>query len=152
MDTKICSKCNQSKDIEEFSFHSPSKNDGKRRPDCKQCVRDRTALYCQTFPDKQKARMKLVRIRAKLAAKQFVTTYLETHPCVDCGESDIIVLDFDHVRGKKVCDVSYMVASGYRLWRIKAEIQKCEVRCANDHRRRHAGVVQRQNVWLPTTG
>jgi hypothetical protein len=54
---------------------------------------------------------------------------------VDCGETDPDVLDFDHVRGKKVCGISRMVGRGYRLWRIKAEIDKCEVRCANDHRR-----------------
>lgn len=140
METKICSKCSYPRSLDEFSFHSPSKNDGKRRPDCKECVRKRTELYCNTFPEQHKARMKLVKLRARLAAKQLVTTYLETHPCVDCGEADIIVLDFDHVRGKKVCDVSSMVSRGYRLWRIKAEIQKCEVRCSNDHRRRHRRV------------
>jgi len=140
METKICTKCNDPKDIEEFSFHHPAKQDGKRRPDCKECVRKRSALNYSTFPEQHKKRMEKVRLKARLAAKQFVTTYLESHPCIDCGEDDIVVLDFDHVRGKKVCDVSRMVGSGYRLWRIKAEIQKCVVRCANDHRRRHKRV------------
>ncbi|HUQ34490.1 MAG TPA: hypothetical protein VM095_20380 [Pyrinomonadaceae bacterium] len=64
--------------------------------------------------------------------------YLEGHPCVDCGESDPIVLEFDHVRGKK----SYAVSSlGWRLvsWdSVMKEIAKCDVRCANCHRRRTA--------------
>ena len=56
-------------------------------------------------------------------------------PDVICGESDPIVLDFDHVRGKKILNISRMVAQGHRWEQIEQEIEKCEVRCANDHRR-----------------
>lgn len=66
--------------------------------------------------------------------KEFVQDYLSLHPCVDCGISDIRVLDFDHIRGEKKFDVSYMVTKAYRLELIKQEISKCEVRCANCHR------------------
>jgi hypothetical protein len=55
---------------------------------------------------------------------------------VDCGETDIIVLQFDHVRGKKTNAVSKLVSMGYGLDTIKEEINKCEVRCANCHTRR----------------
>ena len=57
--------------------------------------------------------------------------------CVDCGERRLCVLDFDHVGGK---DASVMVLahSGYGLARLQSEIAKCEVRCANCHRRRTA--------------
>lgn len=63
--------------------------------------------------------------------------YLSQHPCVDCGESDIVVLQFDHVRGKKTANVSDMVHMGSSWSTIEKEIQKCDVRCANDHARRH---------------
>jgi hypothetical protein len=135
---KICSKCNKLKDIEEFNFHSPAKKDGKRRPDCKECVRKRSATYCKSHYEDQKIRMKRVKDRATKRNREYITEYLLAHPCVDCGETDVVVLDFDHVRGEKVCDISRMVACGFRLWRIKEEIEKCVVRCANDHRRRHA--------------
>jgi hypothetical protein len=75
--------------------------------------------------------------------KQYVEDYLKTHPCVDCGETDIIVLDFDHVRGTKRKDVSFMAASGYSLKAIQEEINKCDVVCSNDHRRRTA----KRNAW-----
>ena len=62
--------------------------------------------------------------------------YLLEHPCVDCGESDPIVLDFDHVRGVKKADVKRMTAGSHAsLTQVMAEIAKCEVRCANCHRR-----------------
>jgi hypothetical protein len=65
---------------------------------------------------------------------QFVLDYLRTHPCVDCGESDPVVLEFDHVRGKKDGSISAMVSAGRPIAVIQAEIEKCDVRCANCHR------------------
>lgn len=52
--------------------------------------------------------------------------------CVDCGEKDFRVLDFDHVRGK-----SFTIGSSPRkaIAVLYAEIDRCEVRCANCHRR-----------------
>jgi ArsR family metal-binding transcriptional regulator len=64
--------------------------------------------------------------------------YLKTHHCVDCGESDPIVLEFDHVRGKKDIAVSNAVCNGWAWKRIYAEIEKCEVRCSNCHKRKTA--------------
>lgn len=61
--------------------------------------------------------------------------YLGDHPCVDCGEEDPIVLEFDHVAGTKEFPVSEGVSRMYSIKKIKAEIDKCEVRCANCHRR-----------------
>jgi hypothetical protein len=46
-----------------------------------------------------------------------------------------VVLDFDHVRGTKHMNVKRMLAGTYSLDRIFQEIEKCEVRCANCHRR-----------------
>ena len=66
--------------------------------------------------------------------KLWVMWYLLDHPCVDCGESNPIVLEFDHVRGEKTADISTLKSKG-KLAAIKREIPKCEVRCANCHRR-----------------
>lgn len=61
--------------------------------------------------------------------------YLLKHPCVDCGETDPVVLEFDHVRGLKKYFVSTLIRKGYPILTIKREIMKCDVRCANCHRR-----------------
>lgn len=63
--------------------------------------------------------------------------YLATHPCVDCGETDIVVLEFDHQRDK-VGAITVMVNKPCGWDTIKAEIEKCLVRCANCHRRKTA--------------
>lgn len=68
----------------------------------------------------------------------FVNEYLKAHPCVDCGEANTIVLEFDHVgvAGSKEFNISDAVRFGYGMKRIKNEIAKCEVRCANCHRKK----------------
>jgi hypothetical protein len=57
--------------------------------------------------------------------------------CVDCGERDPVVLEYDH-RGDKRCGVTRLAWHEYSIATIAAEIAKCEVRCGNCHRRRTA--------------
>lgn len=57
--------------------------------------------------------------------------------CVDCGESDPVVLDFDH-RGEKRANVTVLARNEYSLAMIQREIDQCEIRCGNCHRRRTA--------------
>jgi 5-methylcytosine-specific restriction endonuclease McrA len=77
------------------------------------------------------AKKKLVEERTR-----YLVTYLREHPCVDCGEDDPVVLEFDHLRDKK-----FSISEGLqgRRWQdVLDEIAKCEVVCANCHRRRTA--------------
>lgn len=55
-------------------------------------------------------------------------------PCADCGaQYPHYVMDFDHVRGVKIGNISEMVRD-YSLAALKAEVAKCELVCANCHR------------------
>lgn len=59
-------------------------------------------------------------------------------PCADCKKFfPPCCMDFDHVRGKKVANVSKIAADG-RIEDLLAEIEKCEVVCAICHRIRTA--------------
>ena len=64
-----------------------------------------------------------------------IKEYKKTHPCVDCGEADIVVLVFDH----RDRDTKKFRVRSARSWvQLEAEIAKCDVRCCNCHARRHA--------------
>jgi hypothetical protein len=69
---------------------------------------------------------------------QYVLDYLATHPCIDCGETDLIVLDFDHRDpSEKYKSIAQIKGGGLGINVLIAEIEKCDVRCANCHRRKH---------------
>lgn len=75
------------------------------------------------------------RILAESNAQELIR-YLSERSCSDCGESDPLVLEFDHV-GEKSFAIG--TALRERRWEvIKREIAKCELVCANCHRRRTA--------------
>jgi len=80
----------------------------------------------------------------------YVQRYKEAHPCRDCGETNWIVLQFDHVRGRKVANISEMVARAVSQEKLEGEIAKCEVVCANCHiireRRRESGELQDKEI------
>jgi hypothetical protein len=72
---------------------------------------------------------------AKQRAEQLVEL-LRARRCADCGESDPLVLEFDHLGNKR-----FGIAKGLRdrNWQaVRDEIDKCDVVCANCHRRRTA--------------
>lgn len=127
-----CRKCGKLKFASEF----PTKaRDALRLQSwCKQCFAAYKAERHLKFHDREMARIRGNQARVKAALRVGITQYLAEHPCVDCGETDPVVLDFDHLRDKK-WDISRMVAMGLRWELILEEIAKCEVRCANDHRR-----------------
>jgi hypothetical protein len=65
---------------------------------------------------------------------RYLLEHFKTHPCSDCGEADPVVLEFDHV-GPKLFNIASDLVD--RSWpSILAEIEQCEVVCANCHRRR----------------
>jgi hypothetical protein len=82
--------------------------------------------YKQTYIDRAR------RQKARYAA--LILAYKQNHPCVDCDEADPVVLEFDHRPGEiKLFDVGEGIRK--RLDKVVAEIKKCDVRCANCHRR-----------------
>jgi hypothetical protein len=83
--------------------------------------------------DERRQRHRINKENARNKAKEFIAAYFATHPCVDCGEGDPIILTFDHVIGEKRGNASDMIQSGYGVESIKAEIEKCEVVCFNCH-------------------
>lgn len=137
VETKVCTKCGPpAQPIDNFAIRNRAR--GTRSPVCKTCQNVYGRAHYQTYRAKyiQKARRR--NAEQTRINTEFLVDYLRRHPCVDCGESDIVVLEFDHLRDKRAV-VGDLVTSGYSLEKVKREIDKCEVVCANCHRRRTAG-------------
>jgi len=71
--------------------------------------------------------------------------YKRRKGCIDCGENDPVVLDFDHKNGKRK---KFSLAKTVSLSRMKQEAKKCDVRCANCHRRRTAKQLGWYKNWF----
>lgn len=130
--TKRCSACGVVKSLIDF-HRDRSRRDGLQNR-CKVCNIALNKRWYRDHPQVRRERMDDYNRRRRTDGQARLLEYLKAHPCVDCGEPDPVVLDFDHLRDK-VANVSTMVAAK-RPWSvILAEIEKCEVRCANCHRR-----------------
>jgi len=120
--------CKQWKFLGEFNRMTRSP-DG-RQAQCRECNRQ----YHYDHWDRHMAQIKQRNRRVTAENKQQMWDYLLEHPCVDCGESDPVVLEFDHLRDKWK-NVTQLLR-GHSWETVMAEIEKCEVVCANCHRRR----------------
>lgn len=132
MDRKVCVACNQSLKISEFAL----KVTGRREARCKSCraryQHDHYVRNRQIYIARSAARRKRVR-EERL---QWLVRFLESRPCADCGETDPLTLEFDHL-GNKEFSVGQLFSD--TSWdRLQREIAKCDVVCANCHHRREA--------------
>lgn len=100
---------------------------------CCNCHRRRTYLRRGTTRRPESAqRITDWRVRRHL---EWVYNVLGRSKCEDCGVADPLVLEFDHL-GLKRKNVMTMVWEGYCMETIEHEMSKCEIRCANCHRRK----------------
>ena len=133
---KICNKCKSSYS-EPLKDHFNKKFDTKDgfQTICKKCISLSHREHYLKRTDYYKDKSKISRPKYRKRNLQHIIDYLKQNPCVDCGETDPIVLEFDH-RGDKEYDVSKLVSCA--LNKIIKEIAKCDVRCANCHKRKTA--------------
>jgi hypothetical protein len=130
-----CNKCKVSKLESDFSFRDSSK--GVRRKTCKECHRKYLLVHYSSNRGKYIDKAKKHNSKYKKEVREYIYTYLLANPCVDCGENDPIVLEFDHIDpSTKLDSISSMVNRCFSISSISKEINKCEIRCANCHRRR----------------
>ncbi len=130
---KQCKWCKENKPFSEFTKNKREK-DGHRRQ-CRKCSisYEKKRYHKDSFVRKTQARGQEDR---QYRNRLFLYNYLKDKLCVDCGENDPIVLEFDHIKGYKKASISQLVAACHSLNTIQLEIDKCEIRCANCHRRK----------------
>lgn len=131
---RICKDCESNKPESEY-YKGSSKGYSSY---CKPCMKIRSRKYwdCKPVEEQRKKRQK-AKEKAREKARKFVYSFLLKNPCIDCGESNPIVLDFDHLRDKKF-GIAAMIQGNYSVKKIFTEMQKCQVVCSNCHRIRTA--------------
>jgi len=153
VNTKTCTKCKQLKPVEDFK-----KKKGKPSSYCKPCFRKhyngrrctkglytrdpitkKTSLTSAHKLSVKKATERRHNLRKKERAVEFIRGILTSTPCRDCGETRIVCLQFDHRDpSQKDRDISDMMKRS--LARLRAEVAKCDVVCANCHAIRTANM------------
>jgi hypothetical protein len=127
-----CCRCGIRRPADEFAWRRKVR--GQRDTFCRPCRsaygKEHYKANKQRYIDQARAQKQ----RLALERTTYLLGYFASHPCIDCGETDPLVLEFDHLRDKRF-DISRALAS--RKWEsILAEIEKCQVVCSNCHRRR----------------
>lgn len=136
---KTCWSCRVTKPLEQFGSDRTA-SDGRQHR-CWECYR---AWYTAN-KSRVLAAASSRRIAIKEASRHRLEVYLREHPCVDCGETDLRVLELDHRPDEpKRQDISRLIGGAYNWSIIAREIAKCDVRCVNCHRRR---TMERANSW-----
>ena len=123
-----CSYCRKIKSLSCFQPKSHASGNKGYEGACKPCVSIRQA-------EKHRTNHKEIR--------EFVFNYLLQNPCIDCGETNVLALEFDHLHSKKF-NIGTALGSNLLSTQIKSEIKKCAVRCSSCHRiKTH----KEQNSW-----
>jgi len=130
---KQCNRCKETQPLENFS----RKGKGRFQAYCKPCAREYGRNNYHKNREENAAKQKAAKKIRMDGIKADIRKLKESTPCMDCGEQyPYYCIDFDHVNGKKTTHISEMLQQGGARWKIFSEITKCEIVCANCHRKR----------------
>jgi len=116
---RLCRYCNKYYPESKFGVALTVKNKVYRRHKCKSC-------YHAT------------KLKLRDKYRQWLIDYKKKHKCSKCGNTDYRVLEFHHLHNKnKEFSIGAAFYNHYGFERIKKEVEKCIVLCANCHRILH---------------
>ncbi len=132
---KICSYCTLLKDNAEFAFKNKLKE--IRHSYCRDCSKVISRKTYLNNKEKINKRSSIAQRKRTQINRQFIWDYLKEHPCKNCGIDDPEVLEFNHINlNDKIANVSFLVKKSIKV--LINEIKKCEILCANCHRKHTA--------------
>lgn len=129
---KYCSFCKTEKSENEFSLNKTKKD--KLNSFCKTCMSE----YKKRHYEANKINIIKKVTRRKNEIKAWVKNYKKNLKCEKCNENHPAVLQFHHLENQiKENNISNLMCSGVSIRKIKEEINKCIVVCANCHFKIH---------------
>ena len=129
----VCRTCGEEKAEEQFSWRWQAQS--VRQKVCKACRKIEISQWYERHKEEHVLNVRKNTDAQRQVLREYIRAYLVQHPCVECGESDLVVLEFDHLSDKERA-ISEMVARGVSIEKLQREIEKCQVLCANCHRRK----------------
>jgi len=103
---------------------------------CRACATKRTREYRSSLPVEKQEQYRIEQSRRMAKIREDFVSRLNSlkseRPCYDCGGNfNFQAMEFDHI-GKK----SFELTKGYKYpWdKVRKEIDKCQLVCANCHR------------------
>lgn len=130
-----CTDCKKDKEIDDFAWRNEKK--GLRHNRCRICSSEKNRILYHTS-DKRKQAVKKTTYFLVEWVRAFIKRYKELKGCEKCKiKYKGYILDFHHIHGKDI-NVSKLTSHG-NMKKIKNEIRKCIVVCANCHREIHYG-------------
>lgn len=93
-------------------------------------------------PPKNKTKKQLLKEKSirkkdlKNLIKKYIMQFKLKNGCSKCGEKRWFCLDFHHKKDK-LKNVSSMLSQAYSLQSVKKEMTKCDLLCANCHKKEH---------------
>ncbi len=136
-ETITCRKCGL--DLQPDAFDFRDKVRGLRKTTCRDCVRAYSKAHYEANRDVYIARAKAGN-RKTVADQRSIIAGLRGRPCTDCkGVFPPECMEFDHRSGvEKSANIADMPKRYYSKRLLAAELEKCDLVCANCHRIRTA--------------
>lgn len=149
MEKHKCSRCGERKlrsdNKERSEYHR--RTNGKWYAYCKLCHSQYTKSHYRQHKTVYLAKARRYDAEYKKEIHVWLYRYFQEHPCVDCDETNPIVLEFDHRDDTdKIAAVSLFVQARRSIKSVQREVAKCDVRCSNCHKKRTA--VQQNWYWI----
>lgn len=130
---KVCTVCGKRKALSKF-YRRASSSDGVRSA-CKECSKTQQHAYTRTHLGQLVQSKKDRRARMRVWFQKLKSRAA----CKACGEDDPRCLDFHHRDPtEKEFKLADAIRQGWSKKKIVEEIAKCDVLCANCHRKHHA--------------
>ena len=130
---KVCSKCKRELEVSNFRWKNKSK--GLLHSQCKDCQKAQEKIHYQESKERQES----VRSTAEFQKERNILLVEKARQCgcKKCGETRSYVLDFHHRDPNEKSNVlAHMIKSSSEA-NLTAELEKCDVLCANCHREFH---------------
>lgn len=137
--------CPKGHAYDETNTYWQVRKNGHKTPSCRACQRVRYqgnrayhTIYMRKWRAENRDHAHQTWSELRKSKKAWLDAYKRKQSCAKCGESDVVCLDFHHRDpNEKHFNIAVAIARA-SIERLQNEVAKCDILCANCHRKLHA--------------